>query len=54
MLESVTFTAYDLKGGGCHAPAPLCQNRVCLTRGVSPGACHQGRVPRGVQGRAGA
>ena len=30
-------------GGWCHAPAPL---RV--PRGVSPGACPQGRVPRGV------
>ena len=28
------------------APTPLCQNRVCLTRGVSPGAY------RGAQGRS--
>ena len=36
-------------GGGVtplRAPTPLCQNRVCLTRGVSPGAY------RGAQGRS--
>ena len=41
-----------LMGGGgvsrpcasLRAPTPLCQNRVCLTRGVSPGACPQGRT----------
>ena len=36
-------------GGGVTplcAPTPLCQNRVCLTRGVSPGA------HRGAQGRS--
>ena len=38
-----------LRGGGVtplRAPTPLCQNRVCLTRGVSPGAY------RGAQGRS--
>ena len=37
------------KGGGVTplcAPTPLCQNRICLTRGVSPGAY------RGAQGRS--
>ena len=37
----------DYGGGGVtplRAPTPLCQNRVCLTRGVSPGAY------RGAQG----
>ena len=36
-------------GGGVTplcAPTPLCQNRICLTRGVSPGAY------RGAQGRS--
>ena len=41
-------TSPSLWGGGgvtpLRAPTPLCQNRVCLTRGVSPGAY------RGVQG----
>ena len=38
-----------VRGGGVtplRAPTPLCQNRVCLTRGVSPGAY------RGAQGRS--
>ena len=41
---------FDGGGGGgvtpLRAPTPLCQNRVCLTRGVSPGAY------RGAQGRS--
>ena len=39
----------NIMGGGVtplRAPTPLCQNRVCLTRGVSPGAY------RGAQGRS--
>ena len=38
-----------ISGGGVTplcAPTPLCQNRICLTRGVSPGAY------RGAQGRS--
>ena len=40
---------FSVIGGGVtplRAPTPLCQNRVCLTRGVSPGAY------RGAQGRS--
>ena len=40
---------HNYRGGGCHAlraPTPLCQDRVCLRRGVSPGAY------RGAQGRS--
>ena len=45
----VSRQAHKGGGGGVSRPcAPLRQNRVCLTRGVSPGACPQGRVPRGV------
>ena len=49
-LEKIKNHANNLIGGGgvtplC-APTPLCQNRICLTRGVSPGAY------RGAQGRS--
>ena len=47
---SITAEDFIMGGGGgvtplC-APTPLCQKRVCLTRGVSPGAY------RGAQGRS--
>ena len=48
-LKSWKMSWSASRGGGVtplRAPTPLCQNRVCLTRGVSPGAY------RGAQGRS--